>query len=174
MIWIHLLSLQYMLCVYLYGTIWYGIYNSIVVALTKSLYIDVDESITWTFVIYAVTSKFVEYIKFCSCFEAIRSFLPSLGRFFLRGWSPDVFAHRGDLERSLQIINDSGGVDRVTWWEKRFGIHGSHGCQSMDSWIDWWLMHFFTWKDVSEKIRLLECGCLLCTVIKLISGRIFT
>ena len=26
----------------------------------------------------------------CSCFEAIRSFLPSLGRFFLRGWSPDV------------------------------------------------------------------------------------
>ena len=83
------------------------------------------------------------------------------------------FAHRGDLERSLQIINDSGGVDRVTWWEKRFGIHGSHGCQSMDSWIDDDWCIFSPWKDVSEKIRLLECGCLLCTVIKLISGKDF-
>ena len=133
MIWIHLLSLQYMLCVYLYGTIWYGIYNSIVVALTKSLYIDVDESITWTFVIYAVTSKFVEYIKFVRVSKLFVLFFRPSGVSKPARLISRRFAHRGDLERSLQIINDSGGVDRVTWWEKRFGIHGSHGCRS---WID--------------------------------------
>ena len=74
-----------------------------------------DESITWTFVIYAVTSKFVEYIKFVRVSKLfVLFFRPSGGTLPARLISRR-FAHRGDLERSLQIINDSGGVDRVTW-----------------------------------------------------------